>query len=208
LKIFDDHDDSLIDWKPYSSARDVIRSGITAGKNGDGEDVYVGRGSIKGQLTPGSLLVEGNGRSNASVYVEWGYEEHELTSDLEYFAKEKSCDYRWLPSSDGFFALDTIQFSSKNEKLLVGRILNDNSWTVGKVRPGYGIFYGKGHQSKVYEVLKCVMKTSESSEEIEDSEEESEDPEAEQTTESGCKGSSRNCLLIVISLYILRLLMK
>jgi hypothetical protein len=71
LNIFDDHDDSLTDWKPYSNARDVIRFGITAGKNGDGEDVYVGRGSIEGELTPGSLLTEGNERSGASVYVEW-----------------------------------------------------------------------------------------------------------------------------------------
>jgi hypothetical protein len=132
----------------------------------------------------------------------------ELTSGLEYFAKEKSCDYEWVPSSYGFFELNAIQFSSENENLAVGRILNDHSWTVGKVRSGYGIFYGKGHQSEVYEVLKCKRKFSESSEEIEDSEEKIEDTEEEETTESGCKGSSRNGLLIMISLFILRFLMK
>jgi hypothetical protein len=131
--------------------------------------------------------------------LEWGYEEHKIIEDFEYFSKEESCNYRWATSRDGEYIDNAIKFFSQDEVLLVGRILKDD-WFVGKVRSNYGLFYGQGYQSKIYEVL--IGADSKSSEELE-----SEETFENRTfTNFGCHASIQSSLLIIILLFVLFLL--
>jgi Protein of unknown function (DUF3421) len=99
------------DWKAYSDPNAPARDGISAGLNEFGKECYVGRGTYNGQLAPGKLMTEPHGYA-AGLYFGYGGSEHLITSGVEYYAKEASCDYKWVPSSNGQVVNHAIQFKS------------------------------------------------------------------------------------------------
>lgn len=143
------------DWKPYNDPSGPQLEGISAGKF-EGVECYVGRGSYMWQLAPGSLFVEDSKTHSAGFYMEYSSEEKHITSGFEYFAKEPSCSYKWVKSSDGKIIQNAIQYSSNGELFYVGRVFTNDSWLVGKVSLKWNkMHYGKGSEVTSYEVLVC-----------------------------------------------------
>jgi Protein of unknown function (DUF3421) len=143
------------EWKAYSDPNAPARDGISAGLNEFGKKCYVGRGTYNGQLAPGKLMTE----DAVGLYFEHSYKEHLITSGVEYYAKEASCDYKWVPSSNGQVVNHAIQFKSGSYTFYIGRTFSFNSTQVGKVTLELNVMYyaygGKGQQTSSYEVLVC-----------------------------------------------------
>lgn len=149
-------------WRSYSHPCLPARDGISAGLNEFGRHSYVGRGTYEGQLAPGKLMTEPNGYA-AGLYFAYGDNEIVITSEVEYYAKEPPCDYRWVPSSNGQIVSNAIQLTSHPYTFYVGRIHTFDSIQVGKVtlehRVMYYAFNGRSHRTANYEVLTCVRIT-------------------------------------------------
>lgn len=95
----------------------------------------------------------------AGLYFEHGLKEHLITSGVEYYAKEATCDYKWIPSANGFAVPNAVQFTSASYTFYVGRAFLQGSTQVGKVTIEHRVMYyaygGKGHATASYEVLIC-----------------------------------------------------
>lgn len=135
--------------------------GLTAGKDADGNEIYIGRGDVDGWLTPGKLLAKETEKSKAGLYVELGWEEHLITSDLEYYAKNPDCNYTWVPSADGWAVANAVETISHPVIYYVGKAFEHGSTQVGKVflyRGMYYTFNGTAQKTTSYEVLVCERK--------------------------------------------------
>jgi Protein of unknown function (DUF3421) len=124
-----------------------------------GKESYVGRGTYNGQLAPGKLMIEPTKAYAAGLFFEFGLKEHLLTTGVEYYAKEPTCDYKWIPSANAHVVPNAVQFTSSSYTFYVGRAFLQGSTQVGKVmlehRVMYFAFGGKGHATASYEVLVC-----------------------------------------------------
>lgn len=148
-----------IEWKAFSDPNEPARDGISAGLNQHGKDCFVGRATYNRQLAPGKLMIEPMKAYAAGLYFEYGHKEHLITSGVEYYAKEPTCDYKWVPSSNGQVVRNAVEFTSSSYTFYVGRAFLQGSTQVGKVtlehRVMYYAFAGKGHATASYEVLIC-----------------------------------------------------
>lgn len=144
------------DWKPFNGPSGPLVDGISAGLFVDGKDSYVGRGTVYGQLAPGTLLIEDSIVRKAGLYIEHSYINHLITLNVEYYAKNPACNYKWVESSNGQTIFNAVNYNSDGYTMYVGRIFDDDSWHVGKVPIETGIiYYGEGKSSARYEVLVC-----------------------------------------------------
>ena len=149
------------DWKPYNGPSGPETDGIFAGLYSNDQYAYVGRGTVSGQLAPGTLLIKNSGTHTAGFYMEHSHAEHYLTSNIEYYAKEPSCDYEWVESSNGNVVQNAIEHKSAPYTFYVGRTFNQGFWHVGKVTLELQtMYFGKGLGTKFYEVLVCNPKST------------------------------------------------
>lgn len=141
-----------IDWKPFNGPKGPQTDGLSAGQDDQGRECYIGRGTYQRQLAPGKLLIEGD----VGLYIEHSHNEHRITSNVEYYAKEPTCNYKWVPSSKGEAVVNAVQYNGTTHIFYVGRTFASNSMEVGKIHLGEPrLHYGKGHQIELYEVLVC-----------------------------------------------------
>jgi hypothetical protein len=148
-------------WKSFNQSQDAIADGLSAGKDAEGNDVYIGRGTVDGWLTPGKLVLKDSGTEKAGVHVELGLEDNLITSDFEYYAKNQNCNYSWVPSDYGWAVANAVETITRDLLYYVGRAFQHGSVQVGKVFLYKGMFYafnGTGHEAKPYEVLICERK--------------------------------------------------
>lgn len=110
-------------------------------------------------MAPGKLMIEPTKAYAAGLYFEYGHKEHLITSGVEYYAREPTCNYNWIPSSNGQVVPNAVQFTSASYTFYVGRAFLQGSTQLGKVtlehRVMYYAFSGKGHATASYEVLIC-----------------------------------------------------
>lgn len=104
-------------------------------------------------------MIEASGTSGVGVYVEFNYQEHFLTSNIEYYAKDENCNYKWVPSSKGEHLKDAVEYKSGPYTFYMGRAFLHGSMQVGKVTLEAGTMYyafgGKHNKVDSYEVLIC-----------------------------------------------------
>lgn len=93
------------------------------------------------------------------LYFPYDVTDFHLTTNLQYYAKEPTCDYQWKSSSHGRRVENAIQIKSNSYTYYVGRIYAFNSYHVGKVTLEHKTIYygynGKTKSSATYEVLVC-----------------------------------------------------
>lgn len=110
-------------------------------------------------------MIEATSVYGAGLYFEHSHKEHYLTSNIEYYAKEEDCTYKWVPSSNGEVVANAIQFRSPPFTFYPGRTNAFNSVQVGKVTLEHRVMYyaygGKGYSVRTYEVLVCVKEDTE-----------------------------------------------
>jgi hypothetical protein len=123
----------LLDWRTFNDPSLAAKLGISAGKNHLGKNCFIGRGILNRQLTPGRLMIEPTQSSAAGLYVEFALKEHLLTSNVEFYAKEANCNYKWIPSSNGQDVTNAIQFKNDSYTFYIGRAFLQGSTQVGKV---------------------------------------------------------------------------
>ena len=147
------------EWKSYNGPSGPQKDGIVAGSYSQNQYSYVGRGTVFGQLAPGTLLIEDSGNQKAGFYMEHSRAEHFLSSNFEYYAKEQNCDYIWIASSNGAIVANAIEHRSHPYTFYVGRTFHEGIWHVGKVTlEDKTMYFGKGFDTKSYEVLVCNEK--------------------------------------------------
>lgn len=103
-------------------------------------------------------MIEDKGGKKVGVYIELNSDEFVITSKLEYYSKNPSCYYKWVPSSDGKTVVDAVETVTGSIIYYVGRVFAHGSLQVGKVFVTRGMFYahnGRGYKVLTYEVLIC-----------------------------------------------------
>ena len=144
------------DWKLYTGPVDVRAYGLSAGLDSLGYEVYIGRGVYNGYLTPGRILIETIGSKTPGVYIEYGGNEPQITSNIEYYAKNPKCNIKWVASSGGVVVPNSVKVPTINSLIYnVGRVFAEGSVHVGKVFPNYRLIYENGLTAAFYEVLVC-----------------------------------------------------
>ena len=96
----------------------------------------------------------------AGVYVEFYGLERYLTKNLEYYAKDPACSYRWQPSSNATTVARAISVTGQ-KYYYVARVFAQGSLHVGKVLVRNKMFFGFngiGYNVVSYEVLVCDRK--------------------------------------------------
>jgi hypothetical protein len=146
-------------WIPYDAPEGPQNYGISAGTDVNGNQAYVGRTLFRNlQATIGSLLIDSGKNRPPGLYTEFGFVGPNSTTKIEYYAKEKACIYKWIPSSDGVSVDNAIQFEDSYFRIMVGRIFKDGSWHVGSVivSTQYQFCYeGNKCFNHEYDVLVC-----------------------------------------------------
>lgn len=105
-------------------------------------------------------MIEATSVYGAGIYLAYGGSPIYKTQDVEYYAKEENCSYKWVQSSKGREVENAIQFNSQAFTFYVGRIIAFNSIQVGKVTsPTHNVMYyawgASNHATSMYEVLVC-----------------------------------------------------
>ena len=59
----------VTDWKLFTSLVNVKANGVSAGLDSLGNEVYIGRGTVNGYLTPGRIIVETVGNKIGRAHV-------------------------------------------------------------------------------------------------------------------------------------------
>ena len=144
------------DWSSYSDPSGPISNGLSAGLDSLGNEIYIGRGTFNGYLTPGRLAIKTVCTKTPGVYVEFDGIERQITTNIEYYAKNPKCNYKWVPSSNGATVSNAIMIQTINSvTYYVGRVLAGGSLHVGKVFLNYKMIYESGLVTSTYEVLVC-----------------------------------------------------
>lgn len=129
---------------------------ISGGLNENGDEIYVGRGTVKGQTAANNLIISG---PRAGLYFPHSRTVHHLTTGIEYFEREADCDYQWVASSDGKVVASAIQIDSPPYTFYVGRVFAHNSYHIGKTTLEHKVTYysyaGTEPDTPNYEVLVC-----------------------------------------------------
>lgn len=146
-------------WKKWMHSDAPARDGVFVGVNEYNEECYIGRALVNGrQLAIGKLLIESK-TNQAGLYLEYGNVEHYIASGIEYYAKEPTCDYEWVSSSNGQVVRNAVQFSSDSYTFYPGRAFLQGSIQVGKVTLEHQVMYygwgGVARSTGSYEVLTC-----------------------------------------------------
>ncbi|CAB0004162.1 unnamed protein product [Nesidiocoris tenuis] len=110
-------------WKPTSGSEippDAVPGGF------DNEQLYIGRASHAGSLTPGKVVP-----SHGVCYIAWGGAEHGIP-DYEVLT---GCSPAWIPVTGGQIPDHALQAgqSETGEPLYIGRAQHNDTVTVGKV---------------------------------------------------------------------------
>lgn len=129
------------------------------GQDSLGNKVYIGRGTFSGQLAPGKLLVDAsaNAYNGIGLYMEFGRAERYFATNFEYYAKEPTCNYKWVQSSNGEVISNAVQYEETSFTFYVGKAVG--TVEVGKMALELGtLYYGKGFSTQTYEVLVCEPK--------------------------------------------------
>lgn len=120
----------------------------------------MGRGTYNGLTSPAELIISG---SRSGLHFPYAGQVYRVQNDIEYYAKDPNCDYKWVSSEDGNTVAKAIKFSRRVSNtpytFYVGRIFVQQGFHVGKVRLERGVIYygyqGKEHSSSTYQVLIC-----------------------------------------------------
>lgn len=111
--------------------------------------MYIG---ITSESVPAELVITG---VHLGLHYPSGNMVQHIFSDIKYFAKEPSCDYKWLASSGG----NRVAKSINIKDCQIGRVSVSNSWHVGHIylphRTMYYSHQGKLQNTPTYEVLTC-----------------------------------------------------
>ena len=113
-----------------------------------GKEIYVGRGTFNSIVNPGRLLLEDNGSKTAGLYIESSGVERILTSNIEYYVKNPSCDYKWVTSSGGKTVPNAIKVVNPTKTYYVARVFAQNTLLVGKVLVGNRFYYSQRSRCK------------------------------------------------------------
>lgn len=110
-------------------------------------------------MTPGRLIPQTVGTKTPGVYIEFNGIERQLTTNIEYYAKNPKCNYKWVPSSNGATVPNAIT-STSSVTYYVGRVSAGGSLHIGKVFVSLYMIYEAGVVVRSYEVLVCECKDS------------------------------------------------
>lgn len=125
-------------------------------------DMYIGRTTFREELAPAKLLINSSFGYTAGLFYPYGGSEYHITDNIEYYAKEPSCAYRWVNSSKGADVPNAVNFTSGFHTLYIGRVDFRGAKEVGKVallyKKMYVAFEGKEYEQSEYEVLVCDEK--------------------------------------------------
>ena len=148
-----------MDWQPFSDVETIKIYGLSAGLDSLGNEIYIGRGTYSGYLTPGRLVPQTVGTRTPGVYVEFNGLERQITTNIEYYAKNLTCNYKWVASSNGAIVANAISFLSfDSTTYYVGRVIAGGSLHLGKVLVTLNMIYENGTIASSYEVLVCERK--------------------------------------------------
>lgn len=146
-----------------------MQDGFNAGLNRYGKDMYIGRATYLGEMAPAKLLIESTADYNSGLFFPYGGFEYHLTNNIEYYAKESTCDYRWVKSSFGQRVEGAVQYDYNNITFYIGQSTEMGEKEVGKVVLLYKKMYfshlGKEYERSFYDVLVCDEKLVSSEEE-------------------------------------------
>lgn len=147
------------EWKAYNDPSGPRADGLSVGKYADGADVYIGRASYSGYLTPGSLRIAQVPIEWSGLSIEYGGAERVIRSNVEYYAKDSDCNYKWVSSSYGARVDKAVSYRAQGYDFYVGRVYYGNRWFAGKISFGHQCMYfgsgGAAYNVKTYEVLTC-----------------------------------------------------
>lgn len=148
-----------VEWKQYDGPSGPMKDGFKAGLTEDGKDIYIGRSIYDGEKAPAKLLIESTAEYNAGLYFPYGGLEYHITENLEYYAKEPTCDYKWVKSSFGGVVSNAVEYDYSLKKFYIGR---SSDKKIGKVVLLYKKMYfsheGKEYERDFYDVLVCDEK--------------------------------------------------
>lgn len=125
--------------------------------NQHGEEAYIGFATFNRQSAPAELVLSDQ---YYGLYFPWGAKVYHITENIQYYAKEPNCEYKWISSSSGQNVHKAIKNSSPDGyTFYIGRTAAHNTWHVGKVTLEHKVLY-YGHnmltqKTAHYEVLIC-----------------------------------------------------
>ncbi|KAK7793959.1 hypothetical protein R5R35_005821 [Gryllus longicercus] len=123
---------------------------VRAGRDRDGDPIFVGRAWHEGDLLPAKVVPNKGG-----AYVCWGGTEHHKDQ------YEVMCDASaaWVDTQGGDVPEGAVPIgqTSDGERLYMGRVMHDGALTPGKVHPSHGVCYipygGQELSFPQYEIL-------------------------------------------------------
>ena len=143
-----------VGWIPFNNTQVSNHNALSAGQDSQGNEIYIGRGMNINILTPGRISFEAFGNKQTGLYIESNKTERLITINVEYYANNRSCDYKWVPSSGGKVVVNAVGvFGVK--KYYIGRVVARGSLQLGKVALGSKLFYAPDGVASSYEVLVC-----------------------------------------------------
>lgn len=141
-------------WKPFKGLAGLKLDAFSAGLDALGNNIYIGRGKFNGVLTPGQLLLEQTGKTRAGLYVMVNSTQYRISSNIEYYSVDPSCDYQWISSMNGNVVENAVEVDA-TKKFYIGRVLVKGSYHVGTVVVKSKMFYLPRFSANKYEVLVC-----------------------------------------------------
>jgi Protein of unknown function (DUF3421) len=146
-------------WRAFNITQG-FSDAFSAGTDSEGKEIYIGRGIFNGEIIPGRFLFEDDGSHLPGLYVEQKSCELFFSTGVEYYAKNPSCNYQWVASSDGSTVPNAVRVS-RFEDYYIGKVTIDGSIHVGKVSRKEKVFTYPGYSSNSYEVLVCQRENCE-----------------------------------------------
>jgi hypothetical protein len=144
-------------WAAFKHNNAPTLNGFMIGKSLKNTQVFIGRGWVKGEFTPGRLQIE----APTGVYIELDNEERWDFRSAEYLVLSEGCLCSWNPLE-----------SAVNQAGVVSAFIDSNQWLIGRVGLPHGViaivkvarvsfvsYYtnelGKTIETRVAEVLVC-----------------------------------------------------
>jgi len=136
-------------WAPSGNG-EVPHGAVQAGIDKDGQCLYVGRAFHEGDNLPAKVAP-----AHGGAFVAWGGEEH---AKFHYEVLISSA-IAWQPCHGNAIPHNAVEggLTRDGEKLFIGRVMHDGTFTPGKVQPSHGVLYisyaGQEMNFKDYEIL-------------------------------------------------------
>ncbi|XP_037940978.1 uncharacterized protein LOC119679859 [Teleopsis dalmanni] len=148
-------------WLPlepptHNGPEKIPEGAIKAGKDQNGNDIYVARVYYAEDLLPANYIPNVGG-----AYTPYGCDAHFVRNDVEVLVE---CDCEWISAANGDVPPNAIitGYTSSGEHLYTGRAQYNNIMLPGKVHPSHKVLYmpyeGKEVNVKEYEVLTLIPK--------------------------------------------------